>query len=113
MRVLFDQGTPAPLRPFLTLHDVSSAYERGWATLNNGELLDVAEAAGFEVLVTTDSNLKHQQDLSTRRIGIVVLLSTSWPRIRKGLPAVVQAIDEAAPSSYREVAIPSHPGTEV
>lgn len=60
MRVLFDQGTPVPLRHFLSGHEVSTAYELGWATLKNGELLGLAEERGFEVLVTTDGNLRYQ-----------------------------------------------------
>jgi len=82
VRVLFDQGTPVPLRESLTQHEVSTAYERGWSNLTNGELLDIAEQEGFTVFVTTDLNLKYQQNLSVRRIAIVVLTSTSWPRIQ-------------------------------
>jgi len=59
VRVLFDQGTPAPLRRYLVGHEVATLYERGWSTLKNGELLDTAERAGFDVLVTTDSNIRH------------------------------------------------------
>lgn len=105
MRVLFDQGTSAPLRESLTRHEVSTAYERNWATLENGDLLDAAEREGFEVFVTTDRNLKHQQNLGVRRIAIVVLTSTSWPRIRRELPAVIRAINGASPGSYAEVQI--------
>jgi hypothetical protein len=64
MRVLFDQGTPDPLRQALLGHEVATAYERGWFTLKNGELLEVAEREGYEVFVTTDSNLKYQQNLA-------------------------------------------------
>jgi hypothetical protein len=57
MLILFDQGTPVPLRRFLAGHTVKTAAEQGWSTLANGSLLDAAEAAKFEVLVTTDKNL--------------------------------------------------------
>ena len=103
MRVLFDQGTPVPLRESLTQHEVSTAYERGWSSLKNGELLDAAEQEGFEVFVTTDKNLKYQQNLGARRIAIVVLTSTSWPRIEHEIPAVVRAIDGASQGIYTEV----------
>lgn len=63
MRILFDQGTPAPLREALTQHEVATAYERGWSKLKNGELLDAAERDGFEVFVTTDSRLRYQQEI--------------------------------------------------
>ena len=71
MRILFDQGTPVPLRQSLTRHEVTTAHERDWSKLKNGELLDAAEKQGFEVLVTTDLNLKYQQNLKSRRIAIV------------------------------------------
>jgi len=54
MFVLFDQGTPVPIRPFLKEHTVQTTAERRWDTLENGELLEAAEAAGFNVLVTPD-----------------------------------------------------------
>ena len=106
MRVLFDQGTPVPLRHTLTRHEVATTYERGWSRLKNGELLDAAEREGFALLVTTDSSLRYQQNLGARRIAIVVLLSTSWPRIQEAITAVVDAIDSAKAGSYAEVAIP-------
>jgi hypothetical protein len=58
VRILFDQGTPAPLRSHLPTHQVSTAFELHWGTLKNGDLLSEAETAGFEVLVTTDQNLR-------------------------------------------------------
>lgn len=105
MRILFDQGTPVPLRTFLSQHEVSTAFERGWSDLKNGELLAAAERDGFTVFVTTDSSLRFQQNLTGRRIAIVVLLSTSWPRIERTVGAVVKAIGAAAPGSCAEVQI--------
>ncbi len=64
MRILFDQGTPLPLRDSLTGHAVATAYELGWSTLGNGELLDAAERAGYDLFITTDQNLRYQQNLS-------------------------------------------------
>ena len=106
MRVLFDQGTPVPLRYSLAHHEVTTAYELGWSTLKNGELLDAAERAGFEVLVTTDLNLRYQQNLDSRRIAVVVLSTPSWPRVQRAVEEVVRAIDAASPGSYTEVEIP-------
>ena len=106
MRILFDQGTPVPLRRFLTRHDVSTAFERGWSRLKNGELLAAAESAGFAVLVTTDTNLKYQQNLVGRRLAIVVLSTPSSPRIQSAIEAVVTAIDHAEQASFAEVEIP-------
>jgi hypothetical protein len=106
VRVLFDQGTPVPLRDSLTEHAVSTAHERGWSTLKNGALLDVAEMEGFAVLVTTEANLKYQQNLKSRRIAIVVLTSTSWPRMQRTPNAIVRAINAAVEGSYTEIDIP-------
>ncbi len=105
MHVLFDQGTPVPLGESLIHHEVSTAYERGWSTLKNGDLLDAAEREGFEVLVTTDKNLKHQQNLDARHIAIVVLTSTSWPRVQRQVSTVIIAVDGASLGSYTEVQI--------
>jgi hypothetical protein len=106
MQVLLDQGTPAPLRRFLPDHDVVTVAERGWQTLQNGELLSRAEAAGFQVFVTTDQNLKYQQNLDGRRIAIVVLLTTSWPRIEAAANLVVATVANAVPGSDSDVPIP-------
>lgn len=106
MRILFDQGTPAPLRKLLSPHEVETAFERGWSTLSNGELLALAEREGFDVFVTTDRKLRDQQNLGRGNIAIVVLSSTSWPRIRKAAAAIKQAIDAALPRSFKEVSIP-------
>ena len=66
MRVLLDQPTPVPLRAFLKGHVVTTAAHQGWGRLKNGELLNAAEAAGFDVLVTTDKNMRYQQNLTER-----------------------------------------------
>ena len=105
MKVLFDQGTPVPLRRYLRSHEVTTVYELAWSTLQNGALLSKAAADGFEVLVTTDKNLKYQQNLSGRRLAVVVLLSTSWPKIQARASAVAIAVDGSTPGSYIEVEI--------
>jgi len=74
--------------------------------LKNGELLVAAESAGFAVLVTTDTNLRYQQNLRARRISVVVLSTPSWPRIQSAIAAVVEAIDRAEAASFAEVDIP-------
>jgi hypothetical protein len=106
VRILFDQGSPAPLRESLRKHDISTAYERGWSTLKNGELLEAAEREGFEVFVTTDARLRYQQNLAGRKIAIVCLLSTSWPRIQRVAASIAETIGDCKPGSYVEVRIP-------
>lgn len=106
MLVLLDQGTPVPLRRFLIGHTVHTAAQQQWATLENGELLDAAETAAFEVLLTTDKNMRYQQNLAGRKIAIVVLGRPQWPAIRSHVGRVVAAVNAATPGSYTEVDIP-------
>lgn len=84
---------------------MTTVYELAWSTLQNGALISQAEAADFEVLVTTDRNWKYQQNLRERRLAVVVLLSTSWPKIQAKVTAVATAVGEASPGSYTEVEI--------
>jgi len=105
MKVLLDQGTPAPLRWHLAGHLVDTAFERGWSNLQNSDLLDAAERAGCQLLITTDQNLRYQLNLAGRQIAILVLLSTAWPRIRLRVDDIQAAVDEIAPGEYREIQI--------
>jgi hypothetical protein len=103
MNVLFDQGTPVPLRRALIGHAVSTAYEMGWAALANGEFLNAAEAAGFEALVTTDKNIRHQQNVATRRLGVLVLPTTDWAVIRRHADKVVAGLASLRPGEIRDL----------
>ena len=78
--------------------------ERGWSTLSNGELLDVDEQEGYALLMTTDQNLRYQQ-LADRRLAIIVLLSTSWPRIQLRIYAIQAAVESIVAGGYQEIAI--------
>jgi len=107
MLVLFDNGTPRTLARYLIdHHTVTEARARGWGELENGELLIVAEAAGFEVLLTTDRNLRYQQNLAGRKIALVVLGQGRWSAIKRHIAEVLTAINAARPGSYTEVQIP-------
>ena len=105
MKILFDQGTPVPLQRHLSGHSVATAYEQGWSDLVNGRLLNVAELAGYQLLVTTDQNLKYQQNLASRKLAVLVLLSTSWPRIRLRIDEIRTAVATIAPGEYKEIPI--------
>ena len=106
MKILFDQGTPVPLRNALSPHDVATAFELGWQMLQNGELMTAAEAAAFEALVTTDKNIRHQQNPDGRRLAILVLPTTDWRRIRNHTGLVVQAVERLNPGDYVELSFP-------
>lgn len=103
MRILFDQGTPVPLRRSLIGHEVETAYEQGWSALQNGVLLKTAEEAGFDAIITTDQNLRYQQNLAERRLAVLVLLTTDWRRIQKGIDRVVDAVAAMRLGSYAEL----------
>lgn len=109
MLILFDHSTPAPLRHALADHVVVEAFERGWDRLSNGALLDAAESAGFELFITADKNLRYQQNLTRRRIAIIVLRNAQWPVLRRYVDRVLAAVRTATPGTYAELDIPRVP----
>lgn len=106
MLIIFDQATPVPIRPYLEGHTVRTAAQEGWDRLKNGDLLTAAEDAGFDLLLTTDKNIRHQQNLAGRKIAIVVLGQQQWPRLLPHMQRVVEAVNAAKPGSFAEVDIP-------
>jgi hypothetical protein len=90
---------------FLTGHTVKKTQELGWDTFSNGELLNEAERAAFEVSVTTDKNIRYQQNLANRVIAIVVLGNPRWPLVKRYVDLVVAAANSFRPGSYIEVEI--------
>ena len=97
---------PAPLIPFLEGHTVTKAKDVGWDKLANGELLQAAEKAGFEVLLTTDKNIAAQQNLKSRTIAIVVLGNSQWRIVQRYVRRIAASVNAATPGSYIEVDIP-------
>ena len=104
MRILFDQGTPLPLREHLLQHSVVTAFELGWSDLKNGELLAAAEGS-FDLFITTDQQIRYQQNLAGRQLAILVLLTTSWPRIRTWIPQIRDAVEKIKPGGYLEITL--------
>ena len=103
MRVLFDQNVPRNLRRHLSVHEVRTSRQMGWEAVVNGDLLQAAELEGFDVLVTGDRNLEYQQDLTKRKIAIVVLTRNNWPLVRPHVAEIKAVIDGAVAGSYRAV----------
>ena len=103
MKIIFDQGVPVPLRRHLSEHVVNTAYEPGWHTLDNGDLLDEVEAAGYEVLITTDKNIQHQQNLANRTFAVLILPSPRWPTIEWRAVEILEALNEMAPGAFVEL----------
>ncbi len=103
MFILFDHVTPKGIADFLPGHTITKAKERGWDTLSNGELLAAAEQAGFDLLLTADKNMRHQQNFAKRRIALVVLSTPQWPVVKLHLEKIAAAVNAATRGSYVEV----------
>ena len=109
MRILFDKSAPYGVARHLGGHEIATAEQCGWGEVENGELLNKAEEAGFEVFFTADKNLRYQQNLSKRQIALVVLGQSPWHLVQLRMSEVVAAINAATPGSYAEVEIPLPP----
>ena len=105
MFILFDHGTPRSIARWLHGHAVVEAIARGWDRLSNGGLLKVAEEGGFDILLTTDKNIRYQQNLTGRRIAVVVLGNPQRPAVHRYIDRVIEAVNAATPGSYIEVEI--------
>ncbi len=106
MRILFDHNTPRGIASHLVGHNSTEAKERGWEKLTNGALLVVAEEAGFDLLLTADKNMRYQQNLSGRKIAIVVLGNSPRRLVRQHLDEIAAAVNAATLGSYARVEIP-------
>ena len=93
MKILFDASTPAPLTWFLRGHEVVRADELGWQGLENGALLDAAEQAGLDLLLTCDQNVRYRQKFASRKLALVILSSNHWPTLRRIAARIATAVD--------------------
>lgn len=103
MKILFDHNVPHKLRGSLREHEVVTADEMGWATLENGQLLEAAETADFDVMLTCDQNLSYQQDLRGRKLALIVLGTNNWKIIRRNTQPVVDAVRVATVGSFQRL----------
>ena len=109
MLILFDNGTPQQLRRHLQGHTVHLAYQMGWHELPDGQLLPTAEQSGYELLITTDRNMRHQQNLAGMRMSILVLRGHAWPDVREYTGEIRNAVNRMEPGGYVEIVVPSVP----
>lgn len=109
LRVLFDKNVPYPLRQHLLDWQVKTAEEEGWNQISNGELITYAEEAGYHILLTCDQNLRYQQEITNRRISIVVLGSNIWPAVRSKIVEIGAALKRAVPGSLEFIEIAPPP----
>jgi hypothetical protein len=106
MKILFDNGTPKPIARSLPGHEITYARQIGWHELKNGDLIERAEEAGYEVLLSTDKNIRYQQNLTGRKIALVVLGNQQWPIVKLHLEKITAAVEACIPGIYVEVDIP-------
>jgi len=103
LKVLFDQNVPRPLVRFLAPHSVKRAAELGWDELKNGLLLTAAEDAGFDVLLSGDKTIRHEQNMDGRRISLVYMSDNHWPIVKDHVAAILEAVVQVAPGEVRPV----------
>ncbi len=94
MKILLDECVTKYLKPHLPLHDVSTVAKEGWSGFKNGQLMTVAIIAGFDVLLTIDKNIQHQQDTGKYNLIVAVLNASSskLEMLFKYLPAFEQQL---------------------
>ncbi len=107
MNILLDESTPQKLRLIIEgSHTVVTAWYQGWSGLKNGALLDAAEHAGFDIFITADQELSYQQNLTGRKMAVIVLSTNNWAVVKANIALIMDAITAATPGSYTEVKIP-------
>lgn len=100
MRILLDESVPVQVRNAVPHHSVSTAVEMGWRGISNSELLDRAEAEGFELIIVADKNLRHQQNLTKRRIAILELWTNHRPTLERHFVRIRDRVQSAVSGQY-------------
>jgi hypothetical protein len=106
VKILLDVCTPVQVRQALPGHDVRTAVKMGWGQLENGDLLREAEAAGFDLLIICDKNLRHQQNLTGRKLAILELWTNHRPTLEKHWPLIRSTAEAMRMGEYRELVQP-------
>jgi putative NIF3 family GTP cyclohydrolase 1 type 2 len=105
-KILLDENLPVQLRGYISKHETSTVAYLGWSGFKNGELLDAAEKAGFDVFITGDLSLEYQQNLSARKLAIISLLAHNWRIIKDHVLRIAEAVDAAMPGEFVRVEFP-------
>ena len=108
-RTLCDHNVPFILTLSLPGYDITHASQLGWQELSNGRLLTAAEETGFDVLITADQNIQHQQNLTGRKLALIVLDTNHWPTLKPHLDSIKAAIVRVEVGGYLPVAFPRLP----
>jgi hypothetical protein len=109
LRILLDQNTARAVARLLPGHEVRSAADQGWQELTNGELLKAAEEAGFAAIITADKNIRYQQNLTDRKIALVVLSTNTWQVLRDNAALIIGAVNRVRSGGYEEIGFPLPP----
>jgi hypothetical protein len=102
VRILFDHCTPQKLRRFFGGHIVVTARELGWDRLQNGLLIEAGENGGFDLLISADQSIRYQQNLTKRRIALLVLKDARWTRVQFHAERIAAVALAMQPGEYRE-----------
>ena len=105
MKILLDECVPWPMHRLLTGHSCTSVQAQGWSGIRNSDLLQRAEVE-FDLFITSDQNIRYQQNLAGRRIAILELSTNDLRRIQAAWPLIEGAIGEMQPSEFKQLAIP-------
>jgi predicted nuclease of predicted toxin-antitoxin system len=109
LRILLDENVPVGVNSLLAGFQARTADEMGWAGMTNGKLLDAAEAAGFQIMITADRNIRAQQRLAGRKIALVIITTNHWDTIRDNAGSVISACSGAGEGTYNVVQLPRPP----
>jgi hypothetical protein len=107
VRVLLDESVPVQIRKALPGHEVKTSVEIGWRGISNGELLDCAEAAGFDLLIIADKNFQYQQNVTGRRVAILQLWTNHRPTLEKHFEHILTAAQSIRPAQFVALEQPS------
>lgn len=108
-RILLDEGVPIGVRSLIIGFSVEAVHEIGWSGLTNGVLIAAAEEAGFEVMITADQNIRYQQNLTGRKLALVVLTTNHWDTIRANGQDILPAVEAAKAGSFTTIQLPQPP----
>ena len=107
MKIILDESVPQKLRLLIEGgHTVVTTWFQGWSGLKNGALLTAAEEAGFDLFITADQELTYQQNLTGRKMAVLVLSTNNWGFVKADIAGIMAAISGVTPGSYTEVEIP-------
>src|SRR4051794_41041105 len=105
MKILLDECVPAPLQSLLSTHDCTTVQAKGWNGIRNGDLLQRAEAE-FDLFITSDQNIRYQQNLVGRSIAIIVLSTNDVGRIRAAASIIDKVVAKIQPNAFQHLDIP-------